>query len=327
MFFEITNPSGSSPRYSQRGYTRIGSESSGNGSKLQGSQFPERRVNLANVPDREVATVNAGNLRLFYDVTEALSVESEKTFSQSNTVTTLDFDKMGTPIGVFINDQDMQVFEQEVQLLYETDGIRAVLGGFLALDETEFQSNSALPAAFLGPGLPPTLILTAKQTLTKTDTNYAIFGEAEIDLLSGLSLIAGARYDRQKTDFRQITDIVPSDRAFSGLSTSSNTGRETSFDAFLPKIGLSYDVAESVTLSATAQRAYRAGGVSINRLTGISGDFDPEHTWTYEASLRSEWFDDRLTVNANAYFTQWRDQQITNQVTALTQNAGESRQF
>ncbi|MEM6680412.1 MAG: TonB-dependent receptor, partial [Pseudomonadota bacterium] len=43
-------------------YTHLNGESSGNGPELQGTLFPDERVNIANVPDREDVTFNAGNV-------------------------------------------------------------------------------------------------------------------------------------------------------------------------------------------------------------------------------------------------------------------------
>ncbi|MEM9045346.1 MAG: TonB-dependent receptor [Pseudomonadota bacterium] len=314
-------------------YTRIESDSSANGPLLQGAEFPDRRISVASLPEREDAVFNAGNLRLSYNVNDSFSIETETTFSQSNTLTTTDSDFTAAPISVFINDQDVQALEQEIKLFYESDRVSAVVGGFFAQEETEFRSDSVVPAFLVFPALPPTLTLSAVQEIEQERTNYAVFGEAEVDLIAGLSLIAGARYDRQTNEDSQNTSIVPSDPALASfLPPSSSASGEETFDAFLPKLGLSYAVTEDVTIGATAQRAYRAGGVSISRLTGAQQAFDPEFAWTYELALRSQWLNNQLTLNANAFYTDWQDQQIAipspiNPLDSFTENAGTSRLF
>ncbi|MEM1384342.1 MAG: TonB-dependent receptor [Pseudomonadota bacterium] len=312
-------------------YTRIESDSSANGPPLQGSLFPDSRVNVASVPEREVATFNAGNLRLGYDFNDSFRVETETTLSKSNTVTVTDLDFTAAQIGVFVNDQDVQALEQEIKLLYQSDRINAVFGGFFAQQETDFRSDSTVPAFLFDPTLPPTLTLSTVQESESEQTNYAVFGEAEIEVFPDIDLILGARYDRQTNKDSQVTDIVPSDPSFPPVFPSSSAAGEATFDAFLPKVGLSYAITEDVTIGATAQRAYRAGGVSISRLTGVQQDFDPEFAWTYELSLRSQWWDDLLTVNANAFYTDWQDQQIAvpglNPLDLFTENAGTSRLF
>ncbi|MEM7669080.1 MAG: TonB-dependent receptor [Pseudomonadota bacterium] len=61
-------------------------------------------------------------------------------------------------------------------------------------------------------------------------------------------------------------------------------------------------------------------------------EFDPEFTNNYELSFRSEWFDDRLKVNANGYYVEFSDQQVVVELSDQpldeeTQNAGSSNSF
>ena len=61
------------------------------------------------------------------------------------------------------------------------------------------------------------------------------------------------------------------------------------FDAFLPKLGLKYDMSQDASLAFVVQRAYRSGGVGLNIARSDVVAYDPEYTWNYEASLRSAW--------------------------------------
>jgi outer membrane receptor protein involved in Fe transport len=116
-------------------------------------------------------------------------------------------------------------------------------------------------------------------------------------------------------------------------ATSVQPVRTVTYEAWLPKAGLTYDVASDVSLSATAQRGYRAGGSGLNQQRGQYYEYNPEYTWNYELALRSQWFDRRLTVNANVYYIDWRDQQVSVQLTpgsvfdTQVINAGKSRLY
>lgn len=109
--------------------------------------------------------------------------------------------------------------------------------------------------------------------------------------------------------------------------------RNISYDAWLPKAGLTYDFTDDLALSATAQRGYRAGGAGLNQQRGEAYSFGPEYTWNYEVALRSQWLDKRLTVNANAYWIDWTDQQVAVRLSpgavfdTQTVNAGKSRLY
>ncbi|MEM0943338.1 MAG: TonB-dependent receptor [Pseudomonadota bacterium] len=229
--------------------TRIETDSSANGPPIQGARFPDSRIAIASFPEREIGTFNAGNLRLGYDVTDAFRLESETTISQSDTLTNTDFDFTEEPLAIFINDQNVRAIEQEIKLIYEGDGVSAVLGGFFAHQETEFVSDSIFPANLLITTAPPNVTLVALQEINATRTNFAAFGEAEIELLPRLSLLAGLRYDRQINEDAQNTLVTPP------LLPSSSGGGKATFDAFLPKVGLAFDITEDITLGATAQRA------------------------------------------------------------------------
>lgn len=59
----------------------------------------------------------------------------------------------------------------------------------------------------------------------------------------------------------------------------------------------------------TVQRAYRAGGAGTT-LGGENYEFDAEFTTNYELAFRSTWLRERLVANANAFYTDWTDQQV-----------------
>src|SRR3546814_10188159 len=73
----------------------------------------------------------------------------------------------------------------------------------------------------------------------------------------------------------------------------------------------SSDVCSSDLTGFTVQRGYRSGGSSGNIARSATFSYDPEFTWNYELSLRSAWLDGRLTLNANAFYVDWKDQQVS----------------
>ncbi|MEM9623012.1 MAG: TonB-dependent receptor [Pseudomonadota bacterium] len=316
-------------------YTHMNSDSSGNGPEIQGAEFPRRRISLANVRDTEdVKRFNAGNLRLTYRINESFSLQSETTYSESRTLTTLDFDKSPADAGVFVNDQSIKSIEQELRLNYNGRRTKAVVGAFFANDDSSSPQGSTLPANVVNPLLPPGLTITAVLEPSSDSTNYAVFGEAEVALQEQLTLIIGGRYDDQEVKTANVTDIEVSDPAFAPfLPGSSTSSGETDFGVFLPKLGLVYEFTPDTSLGFTVQRGYRAGGIEIDRITGAETEFDPEFTWNYELALRMQSHDGRWLFNANAFYTDWEDQQIAvpgptgNPLDFRTANAGSSRLF
>lgn len=187
---------------------------------------------------------------------------------------------------------------------------------------------------------------------------YALFGDGEWDLTDRLSIVAGFRWDHEEnqievTQNASFTGTYPDPNAYgapgsslwmaiSGINagvagivaqaSSSAPMAAREFDAFLPKLGVRYDLTDEVTAGFVVQRGYRSGGSSANIARSQVYAYDPEYTWNYEASLRSTWRDGALTLNANAYYVDWSDQQVAvnfglNLYDYHTVNAGKSNLY
>ena len=102
-----------------------------------------------------------------------------------------------------------------------------------------------------------------------------------------------------------------------------------SYSAWLPKIGASFHINDDMTTSFTFQKGYRSGGVGTNIARATIFTYEPEYTDNYELSFRSVWLDGALVANANIFYLNWKDQQVSvnlsgNQYDRETTNAGKS---
>lgn len=168
--------------------------------------------------------------------------------------------------------------------------------------------------------------------------NKAVFADGQLHLAPAWTLLAGFRYDRQdytfSTDTRALfagslpdpagygsagtplyLAVAGINQAVLALVQSASGGyvapTTRQFTAFLPKAGLRWDFAPDRSLAFTVQRGYRSGGSSFNIARSQVVAYDPEYTWNYELALRTQWLDGRLTFNANAYYIDWKDKQVT----------------
>ena len=85
---------------------------------------------------------------------------------------------------------------------------------------------------------------------------------------------------------------------------------------FLPKVGLTYALNGNQTLGVSTRRGFNDGGRTVNTVLLTSQAFDPEYVWTYEGTYRGVLLDGRAVVSATAFYNDFRDQQLTVQVTA-----------
>lgn len=162
----------------------------------------------------------------------------------------------------------------------------------------------------------------------------ALFGDARLEITDRLKLIAGFRFDHERNRYAAETvasfngtlpDVNFLGAPYAGIVNLINQGvlglvddassplasNRRTFDAFLPKAGISMDWTPDLNTSFAVQRAYRSGGSSQNPARAQLVPYDPEYSWNYEGSMRSRLLGGRLTLNANAFYMTWKDQQVT----------------
>ena len=183
--------------------------------------------------------------------------------------------------------------------------------------------------------------------------NYAAYGEGEYDLTSRLTLNLGLRYDHENNtsgvavsgavlglaDPTRLAALSPAlGQLAAGINTALNpfttaqSSADQTFHAWLPKAGVRYHLSDDVTVGAVAQRAYRAGGVSVNVVRQLVTPLAPEFTWNYELYTRAELFEHRARVSANVYYVDWKDQQAVIDLSekesdSIGVNAGRSKLY
>ncbi len=245
---------------------------------------------------------------------------------------------------------ETETLSTELRLAFDYDRLSGWVGGYYYDSERSETSNfTAAPDDFGFPSVPAgaTVTLTSERT-TETE-NYAVFGDLTYELNDSWALTAGARYDEEKFSDSGNQGSVSADPANCTIPSfgdspctilfgaNNQPGQPADFSAFLPRVGIIHNFDGRRSLSFGVQRGYRAGG-SVVRLVpdlGISElvSFDPEYVTNYELAFRSQWLGDRLTFNANAFYTKWTDQQVTVSgpsglpLDSVVVNAGESKLY
>ncbi|WP_239807315.1 TonB-dependent receptor [Croceicoccus hydrothermalis] len=234
-------------------------------------------------------------------------------------------DRLSGLVGLFYYSRDQYRRSHQVTLV-PTPGptIANLLTGTLGAE------TAAQVAALYTAALPNIPVDYTSDFPTKVET-MAVFADARYRLTDRLSLLGGFRYDREKNRIggEAIATFVgtlpdpaaygPLAPAFVGVnaavlglvddaSGSAPVGTRT-FNAFLPKGGIEMAWTPDLATAFVVQRGYRSGGSGFNTARSQLFPYDPEFTWNYELSLRSAWLDGRLTVNANAFYIDWTDQQ------------------
>jgi len=77
------------------------------------------------------------------------------------------------------------------------------------------------------------------------------------------------------------------------------------------KASIAYAVNDDWTVSALVSRGYNPGGVSLNLNARRWQPFEEETIWNYALFTRATLLDDRLTVNSNLFYMDFKNAQYT----------------
>lgn len=214
-------------------------------------------------------------------------------------------------------------------------------------------ATADMVAALYGQALPDIPVQYDGVFPTQVET-YALFADARVKLDDRLTALVGFRWDHETNgiEVTQTTEFMgtyPDPLSFGPLApliaglnagvqgivdqaAGSTPYNKRTFKAFLPKAGLEMAWTPDIATSFVVQRGYRSGGSSSNTARSQVFAYDPEYTWNYELALRSQWLDGRLTVNANAFYVDWSEQQASvnfglNLYDYHTVNAGKSHLY
>ncbi len=293
---------------------------------------------------------DTASLNLSYQLNDILTLTSVTTYMDETYDRVDDWDSTAAALGAIDQTGKSENTTQEFRLNFETGSISGVAGIYYSdlsrdagwylgtkypkadVESSAFQAMMAPPeygglgldlatASYIWSFIPDLLDITQDYDSHYEIENYAIFGEFTWAATDRLNVVLGARYDdeQQLRDQMTITTVDTDtgepmsnmllDFLEAGLQGDSEN-IDTSYEAFLPKFALQYEVSNNLMASFLIQKGYRAGGSSVNLATSDVVPFEPEHTWNYELAMRSMLSDDRIMFNANVFYTDWSDQQI-----------------
>ena len=134
------------------------------------------------------------------------------------------------------------------------------------------------------------------------------------DVTDQLALTVGIRYtDAEKNALISRFNFNGTDRLpVPGFTTQTSPGPvDISETNWSPVVGIDYQLNEDLLLFAFYSTGFRGGGFSPRPANGLQlAPFLSENLENYEIGMKSDWFDNRLRLNANAFFSIYSDQQV-----------------
>ncbi|MBN1789108.1 MAG: TonB-dependent receptor [Bacteroidales bacterium] len=155
---------------------------------------------------------------------------------------------------------------------------------------------------------------------------FALFHQSTLNdfIAKNLSVTGGIRMDfeNDKLEYRY-------DRSRNGPPVNIADTVYPSLQSlqFLPKLAVNYKVAGNNFYIVVA-KGYKTGGFNSTFERPEDLTFDPEHSWNYEAGVKSSFFKNHLYADVALYYIDWKNQQIYQTVPSgrgsMLKNAGHS---
>jgi iron complex outermembrane receptor protein len=214
---------------------------------------------------------------------------------------------------------DVKAVSQEIRIESpKNDKLFWMFGGYF-IDTQRFISTGNL--VDFGQGVfpvyrtPSTNPASPQQTFLADSQNnfaWAVFGNFGYELSDQFRVDASLRYDRDKRVNTTLTPsgYLPNVPGFPQGATGEK--RRATFDDLQPKVTLTYQPTDDVTLYGGYSRGFRSGGfnqtgvggvASSNGIVGVSDIFKDETATTFEAGVKTRLLDRKLTLNAAVYST------------------------
>jgi iron complex outermembrane receptor protein len=224
-------------------------------------------------------------------------------------------------------DEEVDQFTQEFRFnrVDFNDRVNWTIGAFYLDEDIDRQENSLI-ALFMPRPLPADISLQSNTT-----ESWSIFADMTWSITDRFDLTLGGRYTDEKKNIRQ----VGIDGALGGVVENYDVTASESWDAFTPRLVLGYHVSDDAYVYASYSEGFKSGGFEGLAATavGAATPFDPEEAKAYEGGLKSEWFENRLRVNAAVFKTDYTDLQVLERITTpddpigivITKNAGKAK--
>lgn len=165
--------------------------------------------------------------------------------------------------------------------------------------------------------------LLADRLMQNRTRAYAAYVQGDWRIAPQLLVTAGVRYtdEEKKISFDDLRPACAANQAAAGCLSSGNIVNtpftsgariplKQKTELATPRVAVNYEPTDDLLFFASATRGFKSGGwnprgTAVNELL----PFDPELVWSYEAGMKSEWYDGRLRFNATYFLANTEDLQ------------------
>ena len=225
---------------------------------------------------------------------------------------------------------DNEQFSQELQFLYGSDSLNAVLGAYY-LDASAANDFDVVLGQIAGG-------ITAYTGGTVTTKAWSLFGDLTYQINDAWAVSAGGRYtnDERNADIFRANYLGLASPFFGAtgavrIAVGSDFEATRTYTNFSPRVNVSYKVTDDSNLYLSYSEGFKAGSFDprgANFATPeVAKGFGPEYLDSYEAGLKSTWLDGRAVTNIALFYSDYQDMQIPGSVGVDTNKDGINDSF
>ncbi|MEN3160248.1 TonB-dependent receptor [Alkalimonas sp. NCh-2] len=260
--------------------------------------------------DNKVET-SGQSITLSWDLSADWTVKSITAKRKGKTDTNIDFDSTPLPsldIPAFYEDKQTS---QELQFLFSGDRLQFTSGIYYYTGEACGAFGTVIVA---GAG-----VTIENGGCVDTDS-IAVYAQGSYQLDEQWSLTLGGRYtkDDKEADvyrFMYLGNKSPRESGGTILQVQSDFSDKASFSHFSPRVGVEYQHSRDLMYYASYTNGFKSGGFDMRANQSINPEaanpYQPETVDTFELGIKSEWLNQRLRLNAAAFYSKYDDMQVT----------------
>jgi iron complex outermembrane receptor protein len=214
----------------------------------------------------------------------------------------------------------------ELRLTSENDQpFRYIVGAYyLDLKRESRRANGIdTGSGIVLPGYQPASSVNPSTNNTADDNHqksYALFAQANYDIMNELELSGAIRYDHDKRNTLNVSKVkdAASHPNYNPVGTPG-TFREATFDAWQPKVTLRYKIDSGSSVYASYSKGFRSGGFNqdgvravalrLNPNSTVTDDYKKEISTSWEAGWKAQFLDRAVTLNGAVFHTKFRNAQ------------------
>lgn len=254
-------------------------------------------------------------------LTDALDLKLVGAYREGEGRQFIDFDELNANLFQVPAQYSDDQTSGEVQLTYTSDLVKGVAGVYYFTG----QATGAFDASLGSLG-------STSLTKGSVDTDsIAVYFDTTWSLTDRLNLNVGARWNEDDKEARvfvaQYAGVLAPNATlfdernvpagFALVAVQSDYTNDRSFSNVSPRLGMDFKLNDDLMLYFSYAEGFKSGGFDMRGNQSLnpntSRGYDAETADNFEVGMKSTWFEDTLQLNLTAFYTPYKDIQITTQ--------------